>query len=204
MNFDFHTHNLNAAPGSAIINIPREWMVNPALFRPVQGALYSAGIHPWWTDNRQEVEAMKRNLQLLLQHPQVVALGECGLDALQGAPLEVQEEIFKAQIALAETCRLPVTLHAVRTFDRLLRLKKELQPTTQWTVHGFRGKPALARQLLAAGFDLSFGTRRNEEAFALTPPERRREETDEDYPAHLIADKKLLNGQLLKSDEEDK
>ena len=178
--FDFHTHHLDAPAGLAIINLPQEWLLDPTGFMPRPGALYSAGIHPWWTGKADEVAKMMEHLPQLLQHPQVVALGECGLDALRGAPLDVQENIFRQQIALAETYGKPVTLHIVRTYDRILRLHKTLRPTTQWTVHGFRGKPALARQLLDAGLDLSFGVRRNEEAYALTPPERRHDETDED------------------------
>ena len=178
--FDFHTHHLDAPAGRAIINLPQEWLLHPEQFNPRSGALYSAGIHPWWTENPDEVAQMLHVLPNLLQHPQVVALGECGLDALRGAPLDLQEEIFCRQIAWAEKLQLPVTLHVVRTFDRMLRLHKTLHPTTCWTVHGFRGKAALAQQLLHAGFDLSFGIRRNEEAYALTPPERRHDETDDD------------------------
>lgn len=178
--FDFHTHHLDAPAGRAIINVPQAWILQPERFDPRPGALYSAGIHPWWTADTDEVACMLRQLPTLLQHPQVVALGECGLDALRGAPLEDQEATFCRQIALAEQAGLPVTLHVVRTFDRLLRLHKTLRPTTTWTVHGFRGKPALARQLLQAGLDLSFGARRNEETYRLTPPQRRHDETDED------------------------
>ena len=180
LDFDFHTHHLDAPAGRAIINLPQEWLLEPKDFVPRHGALYSAGIHPWWTEHDDEVALMLAHLPTLLQHPQVVALGECGLDALRGAPLEHQEELFKAQIALAETYGKPVTLHAVRTYDRLLRLHKLLQPSTRWTIHGFRGKPALAHQLLTAGFDLSYGIRRNQEAYDLTPPERRYDETDDD------------------------
>ena len=42
----------------------------------------------------------------------------------------------------------------------------------------FAGGPALARQLLDAGFDLSFGLRYNKESFDITPTERRYRETD--------------------------
>ena len=83
-----------------------------------------------------------------------------------------------AQIALAESQQLPVTLHIVRTYDRLLRLHKQLRPTTQWTVHGFRGKPALAHQLLEAGIDLSFGQLYNAASWEVTPPQRRHTESD--------------------------
>ena len=140
---DFHTHNLLA--NDAIINVPQEWLMRPTLFLPRAGATYSAGIHPWWTKDCNAVEQMMHNLPQLLNHPQVVALGECGLDALQGAALDEQERIFVAQVALAEAHQLPITLHVVRCFDRLLRLHKQLRPTTQWTVHGFRGKPVLAQ-----------------------------------------------------------
>lgn len=178
---DFHTHNLQAPAGAAIINLPAAWTEHPALFIPRASALYSAGVHPWWTSDMAACERMLATLPTLLQHPQIIALGECGLDALRGGNLEVQEEVFKRQIAVAEKLKLPVTLHIVRTFDRLLRLKKELRPTTQWTVHGFRGRPALAQQLLAAGIDLSFGRIFNQASYNLTPANRRHEESDEDY-----------------------
>lgn len=174
---DFHTHHLLAPAGQAIVNVPRRWLLCPADFQPVTGGLYSAGIHPWWTA-APEVEVLFAGLETLLTHPQVVAVGECGLDLLRGAAPAVQEALFVRQAELAERHRLPVTVHCVRAFDRLLRLHKELRPAMRWTVHGFRGRPALARQLLAAGLDLSFGPRHNAESLALTPPERRHYETD--------------------------
>ena len=175
---DFHTHNLQAE--HAIINIPKEWLLQPTLFAPRCNAVYSVGIHPWWTENDAEIEEMLNHLPQLLQHKQVVAVGECGLDALRGAPLNQQIALFKAQIQMAEAAQLPVTLHIVRCFDRLLQLHKQLHPTTQWTVHGFRGKPALAEQLLRAGLDLSFGQHRNEASWQITPPYRRHIESDEE------------------------
>ena len=177
---DFHTHNLQAEPGEAIINMPREWLFHPELFKPREGALYSAGIHPWWTEDEAASALMAKHLPHLLMHPQVVAVGECGLDALQGASLDEQESILLQQLQLAEEMHLPVTLHIVRTFDRILHLCKQMPHHTPWTVHGFRGKPALARQLLAAGLNLSYGKKRNEESYLITPPDRRFEETDED------------------------
>ena len=134
------------------------------------------GIDP--TADEADARVQLQGLPRLLAHPQVVMLGECGLDRLQGGAEELQIEIFEAQIALAEHFRLPVTLHVVRAWDALLRLHNSLRPSTQWTVHGFRGKPALARQLLDAGIDLSFGAQYNPESYSLTPPERRHRESD--------------------------
>lgn len=176
--YDFHTHNLLA--DNAIINIPADWLLHPSHFAPREGASYSAGIHPWWTVNEEQTKQMLNHLPILLDHPQVVALGECGIDRLRGANEEEQISIFTRQVAMAEKQRLPVTLHIVRAFDVLLRLHKLLHPTTQWTIHGFRGRPALAQQLLNVGIDLSFGSRYNAESWAITPPNRRHRETDEE------------------------
>lgn len=176
---DFHTHNLLAPAGKAIINLPEEALRFPAAFALREGALYSAGVHPWWTDSQARAEADLKGVRQWLSHPQVVAIGECGIDRMQGGEPDVQEMVLRKQLAWAEEARLPVTLHIVRAFDMLLRLHKELRPRVKWTVHGFRGKPALAKQLLDAGLDLSFGLHYNENSFRLTPPERRLHETDE-------------------------
>ena len=52
-------------------------------------------------------------------------------------------------------------------------------PSQKWIVHGFRGKPQLAGQLLKAGIDLSFGEKFNPESIQITPIERLFIETDE-------------------------
>lgn len=104
---------------------------------------------------------------------------ECGLDRLRGADLEIQTALFRRQVELAEERGLPVTVHCVKAFDRLLHLCKLWRPKTQWTVHGFRGGPELAVQLLAAGIDLSFGRRYNPETLKVVSPERCHFETDE-------------------------
>ena len=176
---DFHTHNLNAEPGTAIVNLPEVALLYPDEFELVEGGLYSAGVHPWWTSG--DLHRLWSGLEYWANHPQVVAVGECGLDKLKGAALDLQKEIFKRQLLLAEHLSKPVTIHCVKAFGQLLSIRKTMQLSVLWTVHGFRGKPELAKQLLAAGFNLSFGTRYNAESYALTPADRRYRETDEDY-----------------------
>lgn len=180
MTFDFHTHNSCAVPGTAIVNLPIDVVAAPSRFSPVDGALYSAGIHPWWTDAGEEkISGFIGNLDALLRHPQVVRVGECGLDKLRGASLDRQIEIFRQQIVLSEALQKPVTIHCVKAYDVLLRLHKEWRVTQNWTVHGFRGRPALALQLLDAGIDLSFGSKYDPQSWQLTPPGRRHLESDE-------------------------
>lgn len=177
---DFHTHNLLAPAGDAIINLPLSAVKQPEDFLIREGALYSVGLHPWWTSEADDVDALWENVKVLASHSQVVAIGECGFDRLRG-DIEVQKHLFPLHVSLSETLKKPVILHCVRAFDILLAAKKELRPRQRWTVHGFRGCPSLARQLLDAGFDLSYGKQYNSESFRLTPPDRRHIETDEDF-----------------------
>ncbi|MDE6371055.1 MAG: TatD family hydrolase [Duncaniella sp.] len=171
---DNHTHT--ARPG-AVVNVdPVEF--RGGVFTPVAGWSYSAGIHPWnagrWT------EADMERLERLAVNPQVVAIGETGLDSVRAeAGLEVQTELLMRHVELSERTGKPLLLHVVRRFDDIMELKKRLDPAQAWVIHGFRGKPQLAEQLLRRGFYLSFGERFNPEAVAVTPPARMLAETDE-------------------------
>ena len=79
---DIHTHRLPALPGEAIVNS------YPETFVPVPGGWYSVGVHPWYitpeTDTppsvTPELASRLQSLSALASHPQVVAIGEAGLD----------------------------------------------------------------------------------------------------------------------------
>ncbi|MCC8113839.1 MAG: TatD family hydrolase [Bacteroidales bacterium] len=168
---DVHTHRMDAGP-EAIINLPMGAEV------PKDGS-YSVGIHPW--DTSQSDESIQQQMGWVAQcaiQPNIVAIGECGLDALRGAPLPDQERIFRWHIALSEQLQKPLILHVVKTADQIIRLRKELRPTQQWIVHGFRGKPQLAQQLLRAGIDISLGDKYNPETLAVIPPDRLYRDSD--------------------------
>lgn len=181
MMFDFHTHRLDTPPGTGIVSLPQHIVLSPHNWQPEAEGLYAAGIHPWWTAHADfSLSAHLDALQHWLSLPQVVQVGECGLDRLRGATLDRQIEVFKAQVTLSEHYQKGMTLHVVRAFDVLLSLHKQLRPLQRWTIHGFRGRPALARQLLDAGMDLSFGHIYNQEAFDLTPENRRKRESDDE------------------------
>ena len=87
-------------------------------------------------------------------HPRCLALGECGLDGLKGAAREIQEQNFEAQLTIARALNLPVIIHCVRQFDRLLQIRKQWRDT-QWVIHGYRRNAILTRQLLDEGIGVS-------------------------------------------------
>lgn len=64
--------------------------------------------------------------------------------------------------------------------DRVLLLTQRRQSLRcTRVVHGFRGKPQLAKQLLNAGFAISYGEHFNPESVAVTPLDKLCIETDE-------------------------
>lgn len=164
---NIHAHDLPPGPDRVISIEPGDEMDSEGF--------YSIGIHPWNTPTSQEkMEELRLNAE---NCSRIVAIGECGLDKLRGAPIEEQLPVFEEQIILASRLGLPLIIHCIRALDHLLRLRKKY-PRGRWILHGFRGNAATARQLLAANIELSYGPRRNEEAFEATPPEMRHLETD--------------------------
>lgn len=174
--FDSHTHRMDAPIGYAVINLPMSLLEHPELFHPDEGRLYSAGIHPLYEGDWEQA---LRALHWMAEHSQLYAIGECGLDHRNRETLAGQCSFFERQMLLADSLCLPLIIHCVGCWDVLLRLNKLHPPTAPRMVHGFRGKPELASQLLSAGFDLSFGPHFNARSYMLCPPERRRIESDD-------------------------
>ncbi len=165
---DIHTHNLDAGCDS-IINLP--------LHSPVpESGYYSVGIHPW--DAASATEADIEEIERMAAHPRVMAIGETGLDKLRGGHIERQREVLERHIAISESVGKPLILHVVKAFPELIQLRRQLKPRQRWIIHGFRGRPELAGELLRHGFDISIGSRFNPAAAAIIPPDRLFHETD--------------------------
>lgn len=161
---DTHTHKLSP---SGIVNCQIGQTLEPNI-------LYSVGHHPWNTSPFDET-------QLIAQAdlPQIVAIGECGLDNLRGPNLQRQQQIFSSHIHASETLRKPLIIHCVKAIDTLLAMKKESSPTQPWILHSFRGKPQQAMQLIDQGLHLSLGPKFNPATAAIIPPDRLLIETDD-------------------------
>lgn len=172
---DIHTHHFPPVGQRAIYNIRIDG--HDFEFVRQENLHYSAGIHPW------DVEKVDKNwlekLYNTLLDKDVVAVGECGLDKNIAADYEHQAQLFLYHIQLSEELLKPLIIHCVGYFNELIELRKKLNPIQDWIVHGFRGKPQLAQQLLQAGFHLSFGEKFNPESVRLCPTDRMLIETDE-------------------------
>ncbi|KWW28583.1 MAG: TatD DNase family protein [bacterium P3] len=152
LNFiDIHTHTTKSRDN--LIQIVNLDLGQPY---PEQG-YYSYGIHPWALDNADfQVDEALNKLKENLQQPQVIALGEAGLDKFH-ADFEQQIRLFERQIVLSENMKKPMILHEVKSHNEIVTLRKKHRAKQPWIVHGFNGTAQDARQLIGQGIYLSAG-----------------------------------------------
>ena len=148
--FNLHTHNSTPKPGVvALVNqYPLEFDTSIPLS--------SVGIHPWHIKEdtvMQELALLEQYMALL----QVAALGECGLDKRIAVPFALQQQVFEAQLHLAQQVQKPVIIHCVAAFQELISIVSAQQISVPIIIHGFSKNEQLAQQLLQQGYYLSFG-----------------------------------------------
>ena len=122
----------------------------------------------------------------LLDAPDVVAVGECGLDYhYDHSPRELQREAFAAQVALARERDLALVIHTREAWDDTFAILGAEGVPERTVFHCFTGGPEEARRVLEAGGHLSFSgivtfKRADDvrQAAAVTPLDRMLVETD--------------------------
>lgn len=144
----------------------------------VRQDVHSIGIHPW-DITLENADRLIVDFNNRVVDNRCISIGECGLDKLCNASLDLQEQIFRYQIAKSEELHLPVIIHCVKAVDDMLHIRKELFPTQPWIFHGFRGKPQQLQQLLSHGLYISFGIHYNVESLRFCPLDRLFLETDD-------------------------
>jgi len=136
-------------------------------------AWFSCGIHPWYAD-KQDLDLLKE----IVKEDRVVAIGEAGLDKLQGPNLSFQIDIFRQQIELSISANKPLIIHCVKAWDELIALYREYKNTPSWIIHGYRGNVEQTKQLSKLGFKFSVGEKFNPESIRHIPQDSIFCETD--------------------------
>lgn len=153
--YDFiNIHDHDADQRTGVFTIDNIMAHEDRYPKEAAGIVYSCGAHPWGIDEGNLDEQIQR-VRDYVSLSSVVAVGEAGFDRIRGAGNELQEKAFSAQVKISEEHQKPLFIHCVKAWDELLRMHKEHNPRMRWIVHGFRGKPELAGQLLDKGFYLS-------------------------------------------------
>jgi TatD DNase family protein len=153
--------------------------------RTREGVWATAGVHP------HDAKDGWDGLEALLAEPEVVAVGECGLDYhYDHSPREVQRESFAAQIALAHAHDLALVVHTREAWEDTFDILVAEGVPARTVIHCFTGGPDEARRCLDLGADLSFsgvitfkGAPEVREAVVLCPLDRLLVETDSPFLA---------------------
>lgn len=150
----------------------------------------TVGVHP--NDAPKVTPGTFADLEKLLHHEKVKAVGEIGLDNHWGVPKEIQYPIFVRQLELAASLHLPVVIHTRDAWSSTLDALR-----THWAhtglpcvMHCFTGNREQARECLDLDFYLAFGGVTTfpkaveiREAASITPLHRLLLETDSPYLA---------------------
>lgn len=158
------------------------------LAREHAGLSATAGVHPHAAAEWDATAAPR--LRALLAAPELVAVGETGLDYhYDHAPRALQRAAFEGQLALAADLKKPVVIHARDADDDMVALLMEWGARVPLILHSFAG----SRALFSAGMDigayfsfsgmLTFKNWRPEVSPAAYPPDRLLVETDAPYLA---------------------
>lgn len=159
-----------------------------ALAKAYPGTIFAGvGVHPHEaTTYNNEVAAQ---LRLMAREPEVVAIGEFGLDYFRMlSPREVQRAVFCAHLQLARELNLPCIIHVRDSHEDVIELLQAHGQGLRGVFHCFSGTVAQAEECLSfEGFVLSFAgpltKQGNElpEVAKMVPLDRVMVETDSPY-----------------------
>lgn len=144
----------------------------------------SFGYHPWYIHER--TDDWFNNLSRMLDTVPS-AVGEIGLDRWKpDLPYDGQEEVFIAQLRLAAERNLPVSIHCLKAWGRMLEiLKAEPRPACGFLLHSYGGPKEMVKPFADLGAYFSLPgyyaherKTRQRETFRHVPTDRLLLETD--------------------------
>ena len=148
-----------------------DWERTARLAEHHTGVRPAYGLHPWFLSPADEMR------EIMLPKG-CAAVGEIGLDAHCDVPMERQLALFRRLLALAREAGLPAVIHARAPWPLVLEeLSRFPGPAV---IHNCTGSADTARQLIALGCRLSFGTA------LLAAPGKRIVNTVRTLPAHAL------------------
>jgi TatD DNase family protein len=114
----------------------------------------TVGIHPH--DAQEATEDNINELERLVRHGKVVAIGEIGLDYFKSKTSPtLQKEAFVRQLDLAKDHNLPVIIHTRDAEKDVMDILRHYQGL-QGVIHFFSGSPEFALHVIEFGLHVSF------------------------------------------------
>jgi TatD DNase family protein len=145
------------------LELSRSYAGKPGIPRSIPRILATAGIHPH--EAQLADQAALQKLDGLLESPDVLAVGEIGLDYYYDhSPREQQKQAFARQMEIAAGRRRPIIIHCRPSDgstnawdDTLAMIENEWMGTNLGGIlHCFTGEWEHARRALDGGFLISF------------------------------------------------
>lgn len=161
-----------------------DWPKVLAVARQYLQVVPSFGYHPWYVKERT-ADWQATLVRCLDAIPS--AIGEIGLDRwIKDYDLPQQEEVFIWQLRLAAERDLPVSIHCLQAWGRMLELLKAgPRPKRGFVLHSFGGPQEMIPALAGLGAYFSIPgyfaherKARQRESFRHVPPDRLLVETD--------------------------
>tara|TARA_B100000029_G_scaffold432273_1_gene444269 strand:+ start:695 stop:1453 length:759 start_codon:yes stop_codon:yes gene_type:complete len=114
----------------------------------------TAGYHPH--ESKDTSASYLKELENILQHEKVIALGEIGLDFhYNHSDKKTQIKVFKEQLELAKTLDVPTIVHCRNSDTDLIQCIKETK-SRNGVVHCFASNIDFAKELFRIGYYISF------------------------------------------------
>ncbi len=167
----------------------------------------TAGIHPH--DVKDADEKSFEEIEELLKHPKMVAIGEVGLDFFRDhSPREKQKEVLRQFIRLHLKIKKPLVLHCRDAYEDLrVLLIEEMAPPFQGVMHCFSSDSETMKKFVDLGFYISFAGpltyKKNDvlrEACRACPKDRLLFETDAPFlPPQSVRGKRNESAYLLET-----
>lgn len=165
-----------------------DWQYLIELAERYSGVFPFLGIHPWQIDSAA-AGWQERLAEAVASCPSNRAgIGEIGLDKYTSADLVIQQKTFEAQLEIAAGLALPICIHCVRCWKRLLDTLENLaagRGLPPVMIHSFSGSVETMRRLHEIGCFISYSSRMMNsrsskllETFRQTPLEALLLETD--------------------------
>ena len=151
---DIHTHRFVLA--NDILAVQNTFAADIPGMSKSNDRYFSVGLHPWHI-NTSNPDPDIRLVEDVSPNPQILAIGEAGLDKLYDVDFDLQKQVFTRQLEIATKAGKPMIIHCVKAFPEIVSLYLESKSKTTLIFHGFNNNLQIAGSLLKHGFYLSFG-----------------------------------------------
>ncbi|MDG1121034.1 MAG: TatD family hydrolase [Glaciecola sp.] len=138
---------------------PTHWQQSQTLAQRYPQISYTLGYHPFFLPlslTHADIPALIDSLKLAIS-TSCIGIGEIGIDRTLALSIDIQIEMFDAQVGLAQQLGLPLIIHHRKSHDLIIGRLKQAKFSFGGIIHAFSGNQAIAQAYIDLGFCLGVG-----------------------------------------------